>query len=31
MRNAKIVAERPGKKIYKDGDKLVNTLDTGYY
>ena len=30
MSNDKIVAERPGKKIYRDGDKLVKTFDKGY-
>ena len=30
MSNDKIVAERPGKKIYRDGDKLVKTFDNCY-
>ncbi len=30
MSNDKIVAERPGKKIYKEGGKLVKTFDKGY-
>lgn len=30
MSNEKIVAERPGKKIYREGDKLVKTFDKEY-
>ena len=30
MSNDKIVAERPGKKIYREGDKLIKTFDNGY-
>ena len=30
MSNDKIVAERPGKKIYREGDKLIKTFDKGY-
>ena len=30
MSNDKIVVERPGKKIYRDGDKLVKLFDKGY-
>ena len=30
MSNDKIVVERPGKKIFKEGDKLVKLFDKGY-
>ena len=30
MMNDKIVAERPGKKIYREGDKLIKLFDKGY-
>ena len=30
MKDEKIVVERPGKKIYRDGDKLVKLFDKGY-
>ena len=30
MSKEKIVAERPGKKIFREGDKLVKLFDKGY-
>ena len=30
MMNDKILAERPGKKIYREGDKLIKLFDKGY-
>ncbi len=30
MKKENIVAERPGKKIFRDGDKLVKLFDVGY-
>ena len=30
MKKENIVAERPGKKLYRDGDKLVKLFDRGY-